>query len=98
MSVFSLLFLTLLQPVNILPEALLANLRTEDTCFQKYRFPIKTIVDRFGCLAFFETNCLNTDMCKSESSQSHETGAQLADSSKAVLFNLFCYGAPLKIF
>jgi len=40
------------------------------------------LADLFDCFAFVETIYWKTDMCKSESSQSHERRAQLADYSK----------------
>jgi len=40
------------------------------------------IADRFTCVAFVKTSDLNTDMWKFESSQSKESRAQSADSSK----------------
>jgi len=40
---------------------------------------LKKFTDRFDCIAFMETNYVNTDMCRPESTQRHE-----AESSRAI--------------
>jgi len=49
------------------------------------RFPNEKIADWLGVYPFVETSYLETDMCKSESSWSHESRAQSADSSNLKL-------------
>jgi len=44
---------------------------------------MKTIADRFNCVAFTETSYLKTNMCKFDSPQRHVSRAQSADSSKS---------------
>ena len=46
------------------------------------QFPIKNFADWFYGVTFAETNYLNPNMCKSESLQSCESGAQSTDSPK----------------
>jgi len=45
-------------------------------------FLLKRFAELFDCVVFVETNYMNTKMCKSDSSQSHENRAQQIDSSK----------------
>jgi len=55
-------------------------------------FLFKNYSDRFNCVAFVKTSCLKIDMCKSESSISHESRSLSTNSSegcgKASAFNL----------
>jgi len=59
------------------------DFRTENVYFSWNRFPIKKIYWLIWLRQLCETDYLDINMCKSESSQSFENRAQSADSSKA---------------